>query len=151
MRHLFNSVVKAEQTQVTQQDGVRDTAWVPAGETDDEKAMLAWIQCRLDLQFVRQGKDSPGAIQAGQAPERYGILFCGAEYQGVLRSGMRLVTIDNAIGEQPVKGIFDLRAIPDVAVDFSRAHHIEVQVFESLQPDLDLDWPDSAGDYEVTP
>lgn len=149
MRHLFNSVVKAERTALTQVDGIRDVNWVPAGGDADELAMLSWIPCRLDLQFVRVGKDAPVAIQAGQAPERFGILFCGDEYYRVLKAGMRLVTIPNAIGEEPIKGIFDLRAIPDLAQDFARGHHIEVQVFEVLQPDLDAEMPDSDGSYDI--
>jgi hypothetical protein len=149
MRHLFSSVVKAEQMVLSQANGIRSTSWAPAGSTEDEKAMLAWIPCRIDLQFVRPGKDAPVAIQAGQAPERFGILFCGDEYYGVLRPGMRLVTIDNAIGQQPVRGIFDLRAIPDLAQDFSRGHHIETQVFEMLQPNVSTQMPESDGSYEL--
>lgn len=147
MRHLFNSVVYAEQLSVTQTDGIRDTTWVPAGVDAREKAMLSWIPCRLDLQFVRPGKDAPVVLQAGEAPERFGILFCGAEYYGILKAGMRLVSRPNGIGAEPVKGIFDLRAIPDLAQDFSRGHHIEVQVFEMLQPNLAAQMPSSDGSY----
>ncbi len=149
MRHLFNSVFRAERSGISQSDGIADLGWVPAGTTDDEKAMLSWIQGRMDLQFVRQGKDAPIAIQAGEAPERSGVFFCGPEYQGVLKAGMRLVSIPNAIGQEPVQGVFDIRAIPDVAIDFAFAHHIEVQVFEMIQRNLATEMPDSSGAYDV--
>lgn len=149
MRGLFNSIVKAEQNKITQVDGIRQLGWVAAGETDDEKALLSYISCRIDFNFIRQGKDAPVAIQAGQAPERAGIFFCGPEYLGVLRAGMRLTAIPNAIGDIPVPGVFEIRAIPDAAVDYSTRHHLEVQVFETVQRDLAKAWPDAEGGYEV--
>ena len=149
MRHLYNSVVRAEQLQLTQIDGVRSTGWVPAGSTADEKALLSYLSCRLDLQFVRPGKDAPVAIQAGQAPERAGLMLCGPEYSGVLKAGMRLITIPNAIGKEPVKGIFDVRVIPDVALGFDEAHHVEVQVFEMLQRNLSAKLPAADGSYST--
>ena len=149
MRHLYASTVKAEQALLGQTDGEVTGGWAPAGNDAAEKALLARIDCRLDLNFVRPGKDAPPAVQAGQAPERFGIMFCGPEYLGHLRSGMRLVTIPNARGKEPISGVFDIRAIPDAAMDFSDAHHIEVQVFEVVQRKLTFEWPDASGSYEV--
>ena len=124
-------------------------SWVSAGTTDPEKAMLTWIPCRLDLQFVRPGKDAPVVVQAGEAPERSGLLFCGDEYYGILKAGMRLVTISNEAGMEPIKGVFDLRFIPDLAMGFASGHHIEVQVFELIQKNLVAKVPATDGSYAV--
>jgi len=61
-------------------------------------------------------------------------MFCRAN--NALRAGDRIVTVSG-----PVSGVFDLKVIPDIAVDFSSAHHIEVQVIESVQ-NLDGKWPE---------
>lgn len=124
MRHLFNSVVQVEAMTYTVRDGeaYMDWAIVPGGE---------WVECRLDLNFLRPGKDAPAPINAGVAPDRIGIMFCGAE--APLKAGVRVVTIPNAYGREPVKGVFEIKSVPDMAIDYSDAHHIEVQIVEGVQ------------------
>lgn len=128
MDHLFASVVKVQRLTRTRTDGVTKMEWL------DQPAPLNAIRCRLDLNFLRPGKDVPPAYEAGTAPDRVGVMFCRAN--NALRAGDRIVTVSG-----PVSGVFDLKVIPDIAVDFSSAHHIEVQVIESVQ-NLDGKWPE---------
>jgi hypothetical protein len=120
MEHLYSSVVKVQRLVKSNNDGVVGAVWT------DQAAPLAAIRCRLDLNFLRPGKDAPQAYEAGTAPDRIGILFCSASIP--LRAGDRIVTVSG-----PVTGVFDIRATPDVAPDYSSGHHIEVQIIESVQ------------------
>jgi hypothetical protein len=81
--------------------------------------------CRLDLGFIRTGRDLPMPVTAGRAPDRTGVCFFDPPGP---RAGDRLRCIAG-----PVTGTFEIRAIPDPAVDFSSVHHLEVQVVEVAQ------------------
>jgi hypothetical protein len=95
----------------------------------DEPGLL---QCRLDLQLVRPGKDAPAPIVAGRAPDRVGVCYfdlsAGPDGAPLVKAGDRLECIAG-----PVYGTFDIRVIPDVAQDLTGAHHVEVQVIEVSQ------------------
>jgi hypothetical protein len=134
MYHLFNSVVKTRRLVSSQVDGLVTTSW-----TDISTDGLDFIPCRVDLNFIRPGKDDPAPINAGGAQDRYGILFCPPYFP--LKAGDRVECIANAYGQLPVEGTFEIRSIPDKAIDFSRAHHIEVLVFEIPQDLDDSEWP----------
>jgi hypothetical protein len=120
MEHLFSSVVRTEHMVESMSDGVPSWDWVPYGDARNA------IRCRLDLNFIRPGKDAPPAQEAGRAPDRIGVMFCGST--AGIRAGDRIVTVSG-----PVVGTFDIKAIPDVAVDYASAHHIEVQIIETNQ------------------
>ena len=132
MDHLYASVVRVERLQLSVTAGVPSMAWsvVEGGE---------YVPCRLDLNFVRPGKDIPAAPVAGKAPDRIGVMFY-SPYE-VIRAGDRVVTIPGDDGEMPVVGTFEIRVIPDTAIDYSSAHHIEVQILETNQVLVDS-WPD---------
>lgn len=100
--------------------GLPTISWVPYGDARDA------LKGRLDLTFIRPGKDQLPAIEAGRAPDRVGVFFCDAD--SGLRAGDRIVCIAG-----PITGTFDVRVIPDVAQGFSTGHHIEVQVIETSQ------------------
>ena len=140
MDHLYASRCKVQRLQMIVQEGrtsVHD--WV------DQPGILANFPCRLDLLFVRPGKDVLPAIEAGVARDRVGILFCAADVP--LRAGDRVVTISG-----PVTGTFDIKNIPDKAQAFSTAHHIEVQVVETNQTlEGATAFPSEAGAPEPTP
>lgn len=140
MDHLFNSAVRVERLQLEVTDGAASMTWQQATDPDSAlNSMLAYLKCRLDMNFVRQGKDIPMAPVAGKAPDRIGVMFTYP--YAPIKAGDRIVTIDNEQNEQPVKGTFEIRAIPDEAVGFTSRHHIEVQVVETTQ-DLDGgEWP----------
>lgn len=128
MDHLFSSVVKVQRLQKTRgEDGVTEVDWV------DQVTPLNYIKCRLDLNFLRPGKDIPPAYEAGVVPDRIGIMFCRANLP--IKAGDRIVTVSG-----PVTGVFDIKSIPDVALDYSSGHHIEVQVVETVQ-NLVNKWP----------
>jgi hypothetical protein len=89
------------------------------------------VYCRLDLTFVRPGKDQPPAYEAGKAPDRVGVLFCDST-AGLL-AGDLIVAVPNDYGMIPLPGTFEIRVIPDQAQDYMGAHHIEVQIIETSQ------------------
>jgi hypothetical protein len=104
------------------------------------------LQCRLDLTFVRPGKDQPAPIVAGRAPDRVGVCFFDLANDDngapLVRAGDRLTCVAG-----PIFGTFEIRVIPDVAQDMVGAHHIEVQVVEvsqMLQPGSPTPFPGSA-------
>lgn len=138
MDHLFNSTVKVEEQRLTVSNGLAETTWQIV-----EDPMLAALPCRLDLNFLRPGKDILPAPVAGKAPDRVGIMFTYPH--APLKAGYRVTAIPDPEYPDlpiPVKGTFEIRVVPDVAIDYSSAHHIEVQVVEVAQePDEDFSWP----------
>lgn len=132
MEHLYNSVVRVEEPGLTVVNGMPKTGWtvVAGGER---------VRCRLDLNFLRPGKDIAPAPVAGRAPDRIGLMFCSSH--APIRAGARVVTIPNDQGLMPVEGTFEIRVIPDLAQGFSMPHHMEIQILETNQ-DLEGVWPD---------
>jgi len=90
------------------------------------------LQCRLDLTFLRPGKDQPSPVVAGRAPDRVGVCFFDLATDA---SGVPLVLAGDLLEcvAGPIFGTFEIRLIPDVAQDFTGAHHVEVQVIERSQ------------------
>jgi hypothetical protein len=129
MDHLFSSVVKVQRLTRTRVDGITEMSWV------DQDAPLNAIRCRLDLNFLRPGKDVPAAQEAGAIPDRIGVMFCRSGLP--LRAGDRIVAVSG-----PVEGIFDIKTLPDVAVGYSAGHHIEVQIVETVNnTSVSSKWP----------
>ncbi len=116
MRHLFSSVVEVSRLSVSDGGGVPYYSFDPVGQ----------IKCRLDLNFLRPGKDQPPAPEAGRAPDRVGVMFCdkGAD----IKPGDRISAVSG-----PISGVFEIRVVPDIAVGFVNGHHMEVQVVEVAQ------------------
>lgn len=103
------------------------------------------MRCRIDLTFLRPGKDAPPAYVAGRAPDRVGVCYFGvtADANGVplVLAADRLQCV---VG--PIFGTFEIRQIPDVAQDLVGASHCEVQVIEvsqQLQPGSPTPFPGS--------
>lgn len=90
------------------------------------------ILCRIDLQFLRPGKDQPPPVVAGRAPDRVGVVFYDSftDDSGVpyVRAGDYLQCVAG-----PIFGTFEIRYIPEVAQDYVGAHHVETQVVEVSQ------------------
>ncbi len=140
MQQLFNSAVRVERMQLTYTDGVAVTDYVQATDPDPAlNSMLEFLRCRLDLTFIRKGKDIPEAPVAGRAPDHIGVLFTFP--YAPLKAGDRVVAIPNDRGIIPVPGTFEIRAIPDTPNDFFEQHHIEVQIIEVGQELTDSNWP----------
>lgn len=90
------------------------------------------LQCRIDLQFLRPGKDQPMPLVAGRAPDRTGLAIfdLATDSNGIplVLAGDRLVCVQG-----PIFGTFDIRLIPDVAQSLTGAHHVETQIIEVSQ------------------
>lgn len=132
MDHLFASTVRIERMTLTTVDGRPVTSWAPVegGEA---------LRCRLDLNFLRPGKDVLPAPVAGRAPDRVGLMFyrLGAP----LKAGDRVVAIPNGDGSMPVQGTFEIRVTPDPVVGYSALHHVEAQIIEVTQDLDEIGWP----------
>ncbi len=96
---------------------VVDPVWNVAGE----------LKCRIDLLFIRPGAAAPPAIQAGQAPPRTGTTFYDffPYAPDQIRAGDYLQTLAG-----PVTGIFEVRVIPEPALNLYTANHMEIQIVE---------------------
>lgn len=124
MRHLFNT-----RAEVLRLDGEL-TAGSPVLSWNKLTYVLdpyinspGELMCRLDLTFQRPGKDQPMPIVAGRVPDRIGVMYFSVTDQ--VKAGDRIRPISG-----PILGTFEIRVIPDPAVAFSAAHHMEVQVIE---------------------
>ncbi len=133
MRSLYSSTARVMRLQATMSNGVASTTWAPVSTmVDPFLGQAGMLKCRLDLQFTRPGKDAPMPLVAGRAPDRVGVIFfdCAADVNGALlvRAGDRLVMVSG-----PIAGTFEIRVIPEVAQDYTGAHHVEIQVIEVSQ------------------
>jgi hypothetical protein len=105
------------------------------------------LMCRLDLTFIRPGKDQPPPMVAGRAPDRVGVCYfdlaVGPGNVPLVLAGDRLECVAG-----PIFGTFDIRVVPDVAQDMFGGHHIEVQVVEvsqMLKPGSPTPFPGAPG------
>lgn len=142
MDHLYSSTVKVMRDSTTVDNGRARVELAPAqGSTERETKLLAALKCRLDLIFLRPGKDAPAAINAGRAPDRTGVMFYSAPVK--LNAGDKLVCVPNArTGDMPIEGTFEIKAVPDGAVGYGSVHHYEVQVIETTSASQLENWPD---------
>ena len=147
LRMFYSSVCQVLRNVPQMDDGGGMTlGWVPVTEVvDPELGQPGLLQCRLDLQFVRPGKDAPAPLAAGRAPDRVGVCFfdlaAGPSGAPLVLAGDRLECVAG-----PVYGTFEIRVVPDVAQDLTGAHHVEVQVIEvsqMLQPGSPTPFPGS--------
>jgi hypothetical protein len=104
------------------------------------------LQCRLDLTFLRPGKDQPAPVTAGRAPDRTGVCYFdlanAPDGSPLVKAGDRLQCVAG-----PIFGTFEIRLIPDVAQDLTGAHHVEtqcVEVSQMLKPGSPMPFPGSA-------
>lgn len=130
MRHLFNSTVEILESITDVVDGARVASWEKSTANFDALSAPGEMKCRLDLIFMRVGKDVPAPIVSGRSPDRTGVLYCS--YTPNLKGGQILRVING-----PHTGSsFLLKMRPDEAQDLVGTHHIEVQVFEVNQAGL---------------
>lgn len=113
--------------------GAMTLAWNPVTTiVDPVLNQPGLLQCRLDLTFLRPGKDQPAPVVAGRAPDRVGVCYfdLATDVNGVplVLAGDRLRCVSG-----PIFGTFDIRLVPDVAQDLTGAHHVETQVVEVAQ------------------
>lgn len=130
--HLLNSRVAVSRLSSITSEGRVSWVWTDVPE-------LAYVRVRLDLNFLRPGKDAPMPVEAGKAPDRIGVCFYEAD--AGLKSGDRIRAVTNDIGQLPVPGTFEMKQVPDVAQDYSGGHHCEVQITEVSQAFVDAARP----------
>lgn len=127
MRHLYSSRVEVFEPTLNVVDGQAIASWAKVVAVfDPYLGQAGEMMCRLDLNFVRPGKDAPPPWRVGVAPDRAGLMFC--DVTSSLKAGQMIRTISG-----PVSGNFLIKTIPDLALDYDAAHHIEVQIFEVNQ------------------
>lgn len=127
MRHLYHTRAEVNRLRQDFNNGVPTMTWQQVDDIIDPfLAVPGELMCRIDLAFVRPGKDQPMPVVAGRAPDRVGLMFFDATDE--ILSGDRITCIDG-----PIKGTFEIRAMPDPAAGWSSAHHMEVQIIEVAQ------------------
>lgn len=124
MRHLYHTRAEVLRLRQDFTNGVPALTWQQVNEiVDPMLGVPGELMCRIDLNFVRPGKDQPMPIVAGRAPDRVGLMFFDATTE--ILSGDRILCIDG-----PISGTFEIRATPDPAVSFKYVNHMEVQIIE---------------------
>jgi hypothetical protein len=130
LRHLFSSTVEILESVSDVVDGARVQTWNKSSASFDPTCGPGEMKCRLDLIFLRPGKDAPAPVTAGRTPDRTGVMFCSNTPS--LKGGQIVRVIKG-----PYAGTsFLLKMRPDEAQAFSGSHHIEVQVNEVAQASL---------------
>ena len=147
MRMFYTSTVQVLRAVASVAAGGGMTYTWPAVPTvvDPVLNVPGQLQCRLDLTFVRPGKDQPAPLVAGRAPDRIGVCYFDLATDA---SGVPLVVAGDRLNciAGPIFGTFEIRPIPDVAQDLIGAHHVEVQVVEvsqMLTPGSPMPYPGS--------
>lgn len=134
MRGLYNSVVQVTRLESDFNDqGGMSMAWSTiTGVPDVVLNTPGLLACRLDIGFVRPGKDQFAPLVAGRPPDRVGVCYydpvTDANGLPVVKAGDQLVCVSG-----PIFGTWAIRVIPDVAQNYIGAHHVEVQVIEVSQ------------------
>lgn len=124
MRHLYHTLCELLRPILDLVDGEGVVTWDKVTTIIDPfHGVPGELMCRIDLGYQRPGKDQPMPLVAGRAPDRVGVLFCDPTEE--IRSGDRIRCLDG-----PIQGTFELRVMPDPAVGFATAHHLEVQIVE---------------------
>lgn len=116
LAHLMPEVVDIFRGVTVTRDGIRTVEYqLVSGQTD--------VPCRLDVGFLRPGKDAAPPVQAGRVPDRVAVYFL--ELGTDLRAGDQIRSTSG-----PVGGWWAVRSGPDVVVGFALANHLEGQVIE---------------------
>jgi hypothetical protein len=127
VRHLYHTRVEVQRLSLQMKNNVPQQVWEKIDDIVDPYLQVPGeMMCRIDLVYQRPGKDLPLPITAGRAPDRVGVLYFDPTDQ--IRAGDRILCIDG-----PIAGTFDIRVMPDPAAGYSAAHHMEVQIIESVQ------------------
>lgn len=130
MRHLFKDAVEVLESTTEVVDGARVQTWNKSNKIFDPTMPPGEMRCRLDLIFLRPGKDAPSPVVAGRTPDRTGVMFCS------LSANLKGGQIIRVIKGSETGNSFILKMRPDQAQGFSGAHHIEIQINEVAQASM---------------
>src|SRR5688500_4977533 len=120
----MTSLVEVLRHRSTRVDGALNVGWYPLEGSPDVGRILV----RFDLSFVRPGKDALPPHLSGVQQDRIGVMFADAWTANLLKAGDRVRCLSG-----PIVGTFEIRNIPDEAMGYDSAHHIEVEVVEASQ------------------
>ncbi len=148
MRALYSSQARVLRLVPSLTQGSATLAWQEVTDfLDPYLDTPGRFMCRLDLQYVRPGKMQPMPLIAGRPPDRVGVLFfdCITDGDGksLILAGDRIEMVSG-----PIQGTFEVRVIPEAALSFTGAHHMEIEVVEvaqSLKPGSLTPFPGSSG------
>lgn len=127
LRHLYSTKVEVLRLDLDMDNGIPKQSWEKVQQIIDPwLGVPGELMCRIDLSFQRPGKDQPMPVVAGRAPDRVGLMFLDVNTE--IRSGDRVHCLSG-----PISGTFEMRVNADPAVDYSSAHHMEVQIVEVAQ------------------
>lgn len=127
MRWLFHTRVEILRLDLDMSDGVPTQHWLKIDSiVDPYLGVPGEMMCRIDFGYQRVGKDMPIPVVAGRAPDRVGLMAFSATDQILAGDRFRCL-------EGPIQGTFEIKSNPDVAVAYSRSHHMEVQIIEVAQ------------------
>lgn len=110
------SYVRVLRPQGVMQDGVLSSSWTPVPGMES-------VQCRIEVGFYRPGKDMPVPVQAGRAPDRVATYWVAPGLD--LQPGDRMECVRG-----PVIGTWEVRTVPDRAINMQNFHHQEGQAIE---------------------
>ena len=96
-------------------------------DTYDWNTVQTGVRCRLDLQYIRPGRDPQWTPEAGRATDRTGVAFFLPNTQ--IRSGDRLIVRKGPKGTFLAEG-----AVDDAQDRHGFSHHLEVGVREVPGP-----------------
>lgn len=127
MRHLYMSRCEVLRFTSLMVNGTPTQSWGKIDAVVDPRlGVPGELMCRINLGFLRPGVDQPVPLVAGRAPDRSGVMFF--DPTGAIKAGDRVRTLSG-----PVTGTFEIRVIPEPAIDYRGAHHMEVQIVEVAQ------------------
>lgn len=127
MRHLFHTRVECLRLSLDMSNGAPLQTWQKLDTIVDAiLGVPGEMMCRIDLGYQRPGKDQPMPIVAGRATDRVGLMIFSPTEDILTGDRFRCI-------QGPIRGTFEIRAMPDVAAGFSLAHHMEVQIIEVAQ------------------
>lgn len=146
MRHLYRSLVEVVSGNPRMKPGYGYSQL--RYEKDEQMfdvrlGQVGLLLCRIDLNFIRVGKDAPAPLVGGKAVDRVGVLFCDPTPH--LKAGHTIRCIGG-----PVKGTFIIKNTPDVAIDFFGAHHLEMQIVEQASS-LNNEYPEKEPQPYIEP
>lgn len=117
-RGLLAHRVTIKRSETTIVDGVESFGWV---------TVASGVPCRMDLQFIRSGRDPQWTPEAGRMEDRTGVGFFLAD--APVRTGDRVIVTRGPSGTFLLEGSID-----EVQGRHGRTHHIEVGVKEVPGP-----------------
>jgi hypothetical protein len=130
LRVHYLSLVQVMRLKMKVHNGTPSLTWtVLADVIDPFMDIPGQMMCSIQLGFIRRG-DMPMPLTAGAAAQRQGTVYYDSAVDPdtnapYVLAGDRLYCIGG-----PIQGTFEIRSVPQAAVSWAGAHHIETQIWE---------------------